>query len=132
VVAFPRNLDDWLYHQRQLAAAAQGTGAAGSGAAPGREGERERRRAEAEARNARYRREKPIRDEIARLEARIAELEGEERAAAEALADPACYQDFARARPYLESQRRARQELEGLYQDWEAQQALLQEAGEEG
>ena len=132
VVAFPGNLDDWLYHQRQLAAAAQGAGAVGSSEpAPGREGERERRRAEAEARNARYRRERPIRDEIARLEARIAELEVAERAAAEALADPATYQDFARARPHLESQRRARQELEGLYQDWEAQHRLLAPGDEE-
>ncbi|HEU4385015.1 MAG TPA: ABC-F family ATP-binding cassette domain-containing protein [Anaeromyxobacteraceae bacterium] len=131
VVPFPGNVDDWLYHQRQLEAAS-GLGAeARAPEAPGRDGERERRRAEAEARNARYRREKPIRDEIARLEERIAGLEAEERAATLALADPATYQDFARARPHLETQRRARAELEGLYARWEAQQALLQQTGQE-
>ncbi|HEY6104736.1 MAG TPA: ABC-F family ATP-binding cassette domain-containing protein, partial [Anaeromyxobacteraceae bacterium] len=129
VAPFPGNLDDWRYHQRQLAAEA--AGADGPGAPAARDAERERRRAEAEARNARYRREKPIRDEIARLEARIAELEARERAAAEALADPGTYQDFARARPLLETQRRAREELEGLYAGWEAQHALLGR-GDEG
>jgi ATP-binding cassette subfamily F protein 3 len=128
VVPFPGNLDDWLYHQRQLEEEAAADGAD----APGRDAERERRRAEAEARNARYRHEKPVRDEIARLEARIAELEAEERSATEALSDPAAYQDFARARPHLEAQRRAREELEGLYARWEAQHQLLERTGEQG
>jgi ATP-binding cassette, subfamily F, member 3 len=132
VVPFPGNLDDWRYHQRQLAAAVRPEGEAETAEAEsaGREG-KERRRAEAEARNARYRREKPIRDEIAGLEARIAELEAGERAATEALSDPATYQDFARARPHLEAQRRTRQELEGLYARWEAQQELLARGDQE-
>ncbi len=128
VVPCPGNLDDWRYHQRQLAGAEGGAGTAPAESA-GREG-KERRRAEAEARNARYRREKPIRDEIAGLEARIAELEAAERTATEALADPATYQDFARARPHLEAQRRARQELEALYARWEARQEQLARAEE--
>jgi ATP-binding cassette subfamily F protein 3 len=133
VVPFPGNLDDWRYHQRQLAEAALAADEAGTAQAgtASRDGERERRRDEAEARNARYRRDKPIRDEIARLEARIAELEAEERAATQALSDPATYQDFARARPLLETQRRAREELEGLYARWEAQHELLERAGGE-
>jgi ATP-binding cassette subfamily F protein 3 len=128
VVPCPGNLDDWRYHQRQLAGAEGGAGTAPADSA-GREG-KDRRRAEAEARNARYRREKPIRDEIAGLEARIAELEAAERAATEALADPDTYQDFARARPHLEAQRRARQELEALYARWEARQEQLARAEE--
>jgi ATP-binding cassette subfamily F protein 3 len=133
VVPFPGNLDDWRYHQRQLAEAALAADEAGTAQAgtASRDGERERRRDEAEARNARYRRDKPIRDEIARLEARIAGLEAEERAATQALSDPATYQDFARARPLLETQRRAREELEGLYARWEAQHELLERAGGE-
>ena len=128
VEPFPGNLDDWLYHRRQLAAAdpapADGAGPQ-DGAARG-PGDRERRRAEAEARNARYRLEKPVRDEIAHLEARIAALEAEEREVTGALADPALYQDFARAKPLIERQRAAKDELERLYAAWEAAHGRLE------
>jgi len=123
----PGNLDDWLYHQRQLAAAAEG-GAAGGPPVPtaeARGGERDRKRAEAEARNARYRVEKPIREEIARLEAEIEAREREEREATAALADPALYQDFARAKPHIDRQRAAREALEQLYAAWEAAHGRL-------
>jgi ATP-binding cassette subfamily F protein 3 len=99
---------------------------------PGEEGplsERDRRRAEAEARNARYRLEKPLRDEIARLEARVAEVERDEREATAALADPALYQDFARAKPLIDRQRAAKAELESLYAAWEAAQERLAALG---
>ncbi len=105
VLPQPGNLDDWLYHQRQLEEAAGGgapggpAGEARSGAEPG---DRERRRLEAEARNARYRREKPLREALARIEQRIAALEAEAKAADAALADPDLYHDFARARPHIE------------------------------
>jgi ATP-binding cassette subfamily F protein 3 len=128
VLAFPGNLDDWLYHQRRLAEAVA-TPAPGSAEATetgGRASEKDRRRAEAEARNARYVREKPIRDEIASLEARIAELEGQEKEASKALADPGLYQDFARAKPLLDAHRQAKAELEQLYARWEHQQELLE------
>jgi ATP-binding cassette subfamily F protein 3 len=126
ILPFPGNLDDWWYHQKRLAAEAAASGepaAAGGGAGDGRDGtpsEKDRRRAEAEARNARYRLEKPIRDEIARLEARIALLERDEREATAALADPALYEDFAKAKPVMERQRAAKDELAGLYAAWEA------------
>ncbi|ABC80605.1 ABC-F family ATP-binding cassette domain-containing protein [Anaeromyxobacter dehalogenans] len=139
IVPCPGNLDDWLYHQRQLEAAgeadAPGTarGAAGDAArAAAPVSEKERRRAEAEARNARARREKPVRDEIARLEARIAELEREERETTAQLADPALYQDFARAKPLIERQAAAKAELETRYAEWEAAQERLQAMQEEG
>jgi ATP-binding cassette subfamily F protein 3 len=119
VVPCPGNLDDWLYHQRQLLeAAAPGADPAASEAG-GKSSERERRRAEAEARNARSRRERPFRERLGALEARIAELEREERDATRALADPDLYADFARARPHVEAQRRAAEELSRLYGEWE-------------
>ncbi len=153
VLPFPGNLDDWWYHQRQLAENASrlspGTAnpsslsprtgdasslfprtanpsslsprtAGGEGRGEGDSTDKDRRRAEAEARNARYRVEKPIRDEIARLEARIAALEKDEREATAALADPALYQDFARAKPFIDRQRAAKEELKSLYAAWEA------------
>jgi ATP-binding cassette, subfamily F, member 3 len=133
VLPHPGNLDDWLYHQRQLEEAALREGA-GDGVPAARSGqaaaaplsEKERRRAEAEARNARSRREKPVRDEIARLEAEIARLETEEREVTTALADPALYQDFARARPFIERQSAARAALEQAMATWEDAQARLE------
>jgi ATP-binding cassette subfamily F protein 3 len=129
VLPHPGNLDDWQYHQRQLAEAtaqadAGGGAQAGSEAARGA-GDRDRKRVEAEARNARYKAEKPIRDEIERLEAEIARLEETERAATAALADPALYQDFARAKPLIDAQREARAALEVRYSAWEAAHAKL-------
>ncbi|HZZ85890.1 MAG TPA: ABC-F family ATP-binding cassette domain-containing protein [Anaeromyxobacteraceae bacterium] len=134
----PGNLDDWLHHQRLVEEAAAAEAAAGGAAprtgggevgAPAFRSEKERKRAEAEARNARYAREKPLRDEVARLEARIAALEAQEKEATAALADPALYSDFARARPHVDAQRQAREELEGLYASWEEKQAELERLG---
>ncbi|HEX9053099.1 MAG TPA: ABC-F family ATP-binding cassette domain-containing protein [Anaeromyxobacter sp.] len=129
ILPFPGNLDDWWYHQRQLAAEAApgGEPAAARGAAgDGAISEKDRRRVEAEARNARYRLEKPLREEIARLEARIEALEREEREATAALADPALYEDFAKAKPVVDRQRAARDELAGLYAAWEAAHGELE------
>jgi ATP-binding cassette subfamily F protein 3 len=133
VLPFPGNLDDWWYHQRQLQAEAQAAAPAQDGAtrpAPaGGASDRDRRRAEAEARNARYRLEKPLREEIARLEARIEVLEAEERDATAALADPALYQDFARAKPLIDRQRAAKDELAVRYAEWESAQERLAALG---
>jgi len=136
VLPCPGNLDDWRYHQRHLgpfdSAPPDGRGYAqgerGSQAAGGGT-EKDRRRVEAEARNARYRVERPLRDEIARLEARIADLERDEREASAALADPDLYQDFARAKPLIDRQRAAKDELDELYAAWEAAQQKLSALG---
>jgi ATP-binding cassette subfamily F protein 3 len=135
----PGNLDDWLYHQRLVV---EGSSAAraergeadprGPRALTTRDVERERKRAEAEARNARYAREKPVRERIAALEARIDELERAQKGAEAALADPALYQDFARARPHVEALAAAKAELATLYEEWEARQIELEELGRGG
>jgi len=146
ILPFPGNLDDWWYHQRSIAAEGTSTDR-GAGSAPsprtpsprdGGEGwgegggsEKDRKRAEAEARNARYRLEKPLRDEIAKLEARIEALEREEREATAALADPALYRDFARAKPIIDRQRAAKDELAGLYAAWEEAQGRLGALGQD-
>ncbi len=142
VLPFPGNLDDWLYHQQQLEEAAEAVGSARAQQGGGVEGREDgdaaalrspdRRRAEAEARNARGRREKPVRDEIARIEARIADREAEEKETTAALADPALYEDFARARPFIERQAAARAELEKLYAEWEDAQRRLEGMRGEG
>jgi ATP-binding cassette subfamily F protein 3 len=43
-----------------------------------------------------------------------------------ALADPALYQDFARAKPLIERQRAAKDELERFYAAWEEAQGRLE------
>jgi len=132
----PGNLDDWLYHQRQLEEAAAAGGAPGAAngetRAADQAGEKERKRLEAEARNARYRRERPLREELARIEARIAALEGESKAAGAALADPGLYQDFARARPHIERKAAAEAELATLYGAWEKAAGELESLGTGG
>jgi ATP-binding cassette subfamily F protein 3 len=130
VVDWPGNLDDWLYHQRDARERTPQPGTPAAPAPPGPRGgaptDRERRRQEAEERNARNARQRPLRDAIARLEARIAELEAAQRAAEAALADPALYEDFARARPHVEALAAAKEELARLYPEWEARQAELE------
>ena len=123
----PGNLDDWLYHQQQLQADGEAA-TDGDRREALRDGgsEKERRRREAEARNARRAREKPLRDAISRLEARIGELEAAQRTAEVALGDPALYQDFARARPHVEALADAQGELASLYPEWEAKQLELE------
>ena len=136
ILPFPGNLSDWLYHERQLEPSEEaGAGTVGPEARP-EESEALRpalrRRMEAEARNARSRRERPLREEILRLEARIEACEAEERETSGALSDPALYEDFARARPLIERQAAAREELARLYPEWEEAQKRLEGLKREG
>jgi ATP-binding cassette subfamily F protein 3 len=121
VTVYPGNLNDYLARRR-------GTkeGGARVAASPVVDGARQKRRDEAEQRNARSARERPLRQELKELESRIAILEAEEKAAAAALLDPELYQDFARARPHLDSHRAAKEALEDLYPRWEALQRQLE------
>jgi ATP-binding cassette subfamily F protein 3 len=134
IAEFPGNLEEWIYHQRQLAAdadAAANEGAAAPSARPV-PSEKERRRAEAEARNARYARERPLRERIATIETDIAAREATQKAAEAALADPALYEDFARARPHVEALAAAKADLERLYAEWEDAQLRLEELARAG
>jgi len=123
VTVYPGNLEDYLRRRRgnRAAAAVSQPAATSTG-----DGVRVKRRAEAEQRNARSAREKPLRQELSRLESRIAALETEQKAAEAALLDPEIYQDFARARPHLEAHRAAKEELEDLYPQWEELQKKLE------
>ena len=136
ILPHPGNLDDWLYHQRQLEEAARAGGAApleGEAARAEPSGsERERKRAEAEARNARYRRERPLRDALEQVERRIAALEEQVAKADAALADPDLYQDFARARPFIEGKAAAEAELATAFAEWERLGGELEALGAQG
>jgi ATP-binding cassette subfamily F protein 3 len=152
VVDTPGNLDAWEYHQRSLvenglpapspsrpagkttapptpsprpAGRGVGRGALPDDGEPRGTSDRERRRMEAEARNARLARERPLREAIARIEARIGELEAAQKAAEGALADPDLYQDFVRARPHIDALAAAKAELDELYAAWETRHQEL-------
>jgi ATP-binding cassette subfamily F protein 3 len=129
VTSHPGNLDDFLYHQEQvrLAAEAAGAGVQGKGERVATAGlsEKERKRLEAEARQRRSVVEGPIKKEIASLEERIAKLETEQQAREAQLADPALYNDFARAKPLMDTHREGKEQLEKLYAQWEAAQERL-------
>ncbi len=137
VTPYPGNLDDYLYHLQQVAAAeeaaarAEGSqqqaNGATSGPAPGAKlSDKERKRLEAEERQRRSKVEGPIKKEIAQIEARIAELEAAQKAREAELADPALYEDFARARPVMDAVAAAKAELESLYARWEDAHARLE------
>jgi ATP-binding cassette subfamily F protein 3 len=57
----------------------------------------------------------------------IAACEAEEKETTAVLADPALYDDFAKAKPFIERQAAARSELARLYEEWEAAQRRLEE-----
>ncbi len=139
VTPYPGNLDDYLYHLQQVAAAEEAEARAKEADGPNAQGTRtdgaqgtkvsdkDRKRQEAEERQRKSRVEGPIRKEIARIEARIAELEEAQKAREVELADPALYEDFARARPVMDAVAAAKVELESLYGQWEAAHARLEE-----
>jgi len=125
VLEYPGNLDAYLAKLDQLA-----SDAATSSDAPGTRTEtkltdKDRRRMEAEARQRRSALEGPVKKEIAKIEARIAELEVIQKKAEADLADPGLYNDFARAKPIMDAHREAKAELEGLYGRWEEAQNQL-------
>jgi ATP-binding cassette subfamily F protein 3 len=129
LVDFPGNLDDYLYHCSELSSSAsdpKGDGSPDAGARDRRPSERERRRQEALEREALNARLRPIRHEVVELEARIAQLEAEQRGLEPRLADPAIYQNFTQSRPLTEAYAGNKAELEQLYSRWEAAQQRLE------
>jgi len=121
------NLDDWLAHQTPVEVEA----GAAAGAPSRAMSDKERRRLEAEERQRRNAIEGPLKKEIAQLEARVEALETTLAQQAEQLADPALYDDFARAKPLMDAHRDGKEELERLYARWEAAQEQLAAARDE-
>ena len=125
VAEWPGNLDDYLAHLSLSGEgpSEQGTAAEASAAAT----EKARKRAEAEARQAKSKAAAPLKKELSTVEARIASVEAEQKERDAVLADPGSYQDFGKLKPTQDAHRAAAQELEALYQRWEALQRQLEE-----
>ncbi|MEW5739202.1 MAG: ABC-F family ATP-binding cassette domain-containing protein [Myxococcota bacterium] len=124
VVPYPGNLDEYLVHLEQEAAAREeGRAPAQAQRAPS---EKERKRAEAEARQAKSQRAAPLKREIAQLEARIAQLEAAQKDREAQLVDPAFISDYAKSRPVMEAHREDAEALEEALARWEEAQAELE------
>jgi len=115
------NLDDWLARQQPMNVDAERFEPRQTRMLS----PKERRRLEAEERQRRGALTRPIKEEIARLEARIEELEAKVAEHERQLADPALYEDFARAKEISDAHRVGKEELEALYAQWEDAQERL-------
>ncbi len=123
IADWPGNLDDYLYHLAQSGEAVPGVSAQTAEAR--RESDKDRRRREAEERQARGAKLGPVKKEIADAEEKIAAIEAKQKEIEPQLADPAVYQDFAKARPLMDAFQANKAELEALYERWtEAQEKL--------
>jgi ATP-binding cassette subfamily F protein 3 len=90
-------------------------------ASPGKPStDKERRRLEAEARQERSRRLTPLKKELEKLEARITQLEAEQKAREVQLADAEFAKDYGASGPVYAAHREAAEELEQALARWEA------------
>jgi ATP-binding cassette subfamily F protein 3 len=127
VVPYPGNLAEYLQHlDEEAAARAKGEDLP----RPGERGvvavsQKDRKRVEAEARQAKSAKAGPLKKEIAKLEARIEELEAAQKDREAQLVDPAFAADFAKSRPVLDAHREAAAELEAALARWEATSSEL-------
>jgi ATP-binding cassette, subfamily F, member 3 len=92
-----------------------------------RAGERDRKRKEAEDRAARNKRLKPLQRQVAELEARIVELEEDQKRRSVELADPAVYEDASKRGVLLDAYQAAAAKLEELSGRWELASMELEE-----
>jgi len=134
LVLYPGSVDDYLriWHEREARGSKAGAADPdGEGKARLRQ-ERERKRGEAERRQQRYRRVKPLRDD---LEALLAEIDVREKRKAELealLADPATYGDGGRVKRLGAEYRDLAPLLEGLYRRWDDLQGMIDAIEREG
>ena len=124
VDARPGDLDDWERRRAEAALAAPAPQSAERSGSAGKDARRER----ALRREKRLRAVRPLLEEIARVEERIARAEQDKKAAETQLADPGVFADAARSTSAVTAYRDAQQELEELYERWEERQKELQQA----
>ncbi len=125
VIPYPGNLADYLSHlDSEASARARGADVQVESEA-NKAPEKDRKRAEAEARQARSQRLGPLKKEVARLEAKIAELEAAQKAREAQLVDPVFAADFQKSRPVFDAHREAGEELEKALARWEAASSEL-------
>ncbi len=130
---WPGNLDAYMHHLAELGRQFTETASKSAAAVPvqnqsrSQEGDRERRRREAQERDQRAQVLRPLKQEIEKLEKRIADLEAEKMTLEPQLADPDLYNDFARSRPLMARFSEVQEKLEELLGRWEHLQQDLAE-----
>jgi ATP-binding cassette subfamily F protein 3 len=97
-----------------------------SGPPAGKDDSKERKRVEAEERNARYKREKPLRNKIEKAEREIEEFEKEKQRIEDAMYDPDYYGDAERVKRDAERLGWLRNKLEELFFNWSAMNEELE------
>jgi ATP-binding cassette subfamily F protein 3 len=117
--SFPGNHDDYLAKKRGEEAAAREPPPREEPRG-GREDKQRRRREEARLRNVMFRRLKPLRDEMVRIEEAIEAREGRIREMEEALADPGTYSggDGEQVKRIQQDHAYLRREVESLMEEW--------------
>ncbi|HSD94818.1 MAG TPA: ATP-binding cassette domain-containing protein [Syntrophales bacterium] len=125
---YPGSVDDYLriWHEKE-AAGQTGNAVEGpeAGNRSGIQGERERKRREAERRQERYRRLKPLKDELEGLLDRIGKMERRKEELESMLADPRTYGDANQARSAGSEHREIAPALDALYQQWASVQEKI-------
>jgi ATP-binding cassette subfamily F protein 3 len=121
LAVYPGSVDDYLriWHEKENTGPAGRTDrdAASAGRSVTR-GERERKRQDAERRQERYRRLKPLKDELEGLLSRIGKMEERKEELESKLADPRTYGDANQARSAGSEHREIAPALDALYQQW--------------
>ncbi|MCB2203558.1 ATP-binding cassette domain-containing protein [bacterium] len=87
--------------------------------------DRERKREEADRRQARYKKIKPLKNRLDRLERQVGELEQEKADTEAALADEATYRDEEKARQLTQKYREVSTALDDAFGEWEQLQAEI-------
>jgi ATP-binding cassette subfamily F protein 3 len=115
---------------RPAAPAAPAAKPAGRPSGPAKSGPKSaaRKRAEAEARNRLHRKLKPLKDELAQVEARVEEADAELDGLVEEMVDPEAYQDPERWRRLSKAHDAAKSRLDRLTAQWEKLALKVEEA----
>jgi len=128
LVVYPGSVDDYLriWHEKEAGEQLGKTGADSDAASrSANQGERERKRREAERRQERYRRLKPLKDELEGLLSRIGQMEKRKEELESMLADPRTYGDASQARSAGSEHREIAPALDALYQQWSVVQEKI-------
>ena len=140
---FLGDYDDYLRKRRELDAAASpgvaardrpvqaGPGSTGDDGAPQLQTDRARKRFEAEARNDHHRRVKPLKDRLAGIELRIADVEAELDGIQAAMLDPSFYEAPDAMRGVYERRGALEAEQSQLMETWEELGTALEAADAE-
>jgi ATP-binding cassette subfamily F protein 3 len=135
---YPGSLEEYYDHlERQQdcgtggAAPVLGNQAARNEKAGSRDEKKAMKRAQADARRMLHQKSAPIKSRLVKTEARIDELESDEKTISEQLCDPKVFEDAASSKELLTRYDKVKKELETCYARWEQDQKSLEDIAKE-